>query len=117
IAVTRARMCELLAARGHNASGRDGGSAFIVGLLSLLDVLLEIPMDVIISRIELAADVRFALLHRGGPLAQPLRIVEAYERGDWVSAQTLIGNTKLETAVLPELYFDSLQWATERLAG
>ena len=57
-AMTRARMCELLVTSAHHPA--DAGSAFIVGLLSLLDVLLEIPMDKILERLELSADVRGA---------------------------------------------------------
>src|SRR6202007_3120851 len=52
-AITRARMCELLAENAKSSS-RATGSAFIVGLLSMLDVLLEVPMDKILSHIELS---------------------------------------------------------------
>jgi EAL and modified HD-GYP domain-containing signal transduction protein len=112
-AITRARMCELVAA--SSARRTDSGSAFIVGLLSLLDVLLEVPMARILTRLELSEDVRGALLDRGGPLAQPLQLVEAYEKANWSAAQAFAGMTELASDTLPDLYVDALKWATERI--
>jgi EAL and modified HD-GYP domain-containing signal transduction protein len=114
-AITRARMCELLVTNARRPS--DGGSAFIVGLLSLLDVLLELPMDKILERIELSADVRGALLARGGPLAQPLQLVEAYERANWATAQEIAARTNVPGEALPDMYVDALRWASERVGG
>jgi len=114
-AMTRARMCEQLAMRSRRR--QDGGSAFIVGLLSLLDVLLEMPMDAILAKLELSQDVDDALLDRKGPLAPPLKLVEAYERADWDAAQSLAADAGIAADALPDLYIDALQWATQRISG
>lgn len=112
-AVTRARMCELVVA--ESLGNREAGSAFIVGLLSLLDVLLEVPMDRVLTRLELSDDVRGALLERGGPLAGPLQLVEAYEKANWDAAQSFALEGKLPAETLPELYKNALKWASDRL--
>jgi EAL and modified HD-GYP domain-containing signal transduction protein len=112
-AITRARMCELLAA--GNSDRRYAGSAFIVGLLSLLDVLLEVPMAKILSRLELSPDVRSALLERSGPLGAPLKLVESYEKAEWESAKTFAVEATVAEETLPTLYLDALQWAALRL--
>ncbi|MGH7619739.1 MAG: EAL and HDOD domain-containing protein, partial [Gemmatimonadaceae bacterium] len=114
-AMTRARMCELLATRAKLRT--DPGSAFIVGLLSLLDVLLEMPMDAILAKLELSADVCSALLSREGPLAPPLQLVEAYEHADWDLSQSLATDAGISTETLPDLYVDALHWANERIRG
>lgn len=114
-AITRARMCELLAA--ESADKRTAGSAFIVGLLSLLDVLLEVPMDKILSRLELSDEVRGALLGRGGPFGERLQLVEAYERADWDTAQGMAGGGEGEHEKLPSMYIDALHWAAQRIAS
>ncbi|HXT19098.1 MAG TPA: HDOD domain-containing protein [Gemmatimonadaceae bacterium] len=111
-AITRARMCELVASSAH---ARSGGSAFIVGLLSLLDVLLEVPMDKILSRLELSDEVRNALLKRGGPLGTPLQLVESYEKANWDEARGLADDVPLEDEVLPTLYMDALHWAAQQM--
>jgi EAL and modified HD-GYP domain-containing signal transduction protein len=114
-AITRARMCELLA--NHSVDGRNAGSAFIAGLLSLLDVLLEVPMEKILSRIELGDDVRGALLERIGPLGVPLKLVEAYERADWDIARGMAAESGVSDDIVPNLYIDALHWAAQRIAS
>ncbi|MGH7616194.1 MAG: EAL and HDOD domain-containing protein [Gemmatimonadaceae bacterium] len=111
-AMTRARMCELVVSSQRSA---DAGSAFIVGLLSLLDVLLEVPMEKILERLELSDDVRGALIARGGPLAEPLKLVEAYEHADWQVAREIARRSNLAGEALPDLYVDALRWARERV--
>jgi len=112
-AITRGRMCELLSA--GNSDRRTAGSAFIVGLLSLLDVLLEVPMEKILARLELSSDVRGALLERSGPLGTPLKLVESYEKAEWESAKNFAAQTTVSQETLPDIYLDALQWAALRL--
>jgi c-di-GMP phosphodiesterase len=114
-AMTRARMCEQMVSRAYRRV--DSGSAFIVGLLSLLDVLLEIPMDTILAKLELTDVVKNALITRTGPLAPPLQLVEAYENGRWDAAQEIAVQANLTPEMLPELYVEALKWATERVVG
>lgn len=115
-AITRARMCELLAENAKSSS-RATGSAFIVGLLSLLDVLLEVPMDKILSHIELSDEVRSALLRRGGPLGTPLQLVESYEKAEWDTAKGLANDSDVPDEILPNLYIDALHWAALQVSG
>jgi c-di-GMP phosphodiesterase len=115
-AITRARMCELLASNA-GSDHKSAGSAFIVGLLSLLDVLLEVPMDKILGRLELSDEVRGALLGRGGPFGTPLQLVEAYERADWTAARGMATSNAVTDEALPTMYMDALQWAAQRIAS
>jgi hypothetical protein len=79
-ALVRARLAELVAERtGRRAQT---GPLFLVGLFSLLDALLRMPMEGILSRMAIAQDVKDALLTRSGPYASTLALVEAQERGD-----------------------------------
>jgi EAL and modified HD-GYP domain-containing signal transduction protein len=112
--ITRARMCELLAANARTT--RPTGSAFLVGLLSLLDVLFEVPMETILSHIELSDEVTTALLQRGGPLGTPLKLVESYEQADWNGAQQLAEASDVPEEILGNLYIDSLHWAAQHVA-
>lgn len=112
-ALTRARMCESLTRSAGQTSS--AASGFIVGLLSLLDVLLEVPMAKILARLELSDDVRDALLERKGALAPALNIVEAYESAEWDSARQRAGELAVPAEMLPTLYVDGLRWAADRL--
>lgn len=79
LAAARGKLMELLAARQSADSARQD-RAFMVGILSLLDVLLGARMDEIITQISLPDDVRTALLERSGPLGSLLNMAEALER-------------------------------------
>jgi EAL and modified HD-GYP domain-containing signal transduction protein len=114
-AMTRARMCELIVTTRRGRG--DAGSAFMVGLLSLLDVLLEIPMETILGHLELSEDVRGALLERIGPLAQPLQTVIAYEKAEWDAAQEFAVQSQIQAEKLPDIYVEALKWANERVAS
>jgi len=111
VSLVRARMCELLA----NASGvpRARGPLFLVGMLSVLDQMLESPMEMLADSMELAPDIRAALLHRQDFYGEVLSLIEAYEQGWWDQVDGLAGVVGVSPSVLPALYIDALTWATE----
>jgi EAL and modified HD-GYP domain-containing signal transduction protein len=113
-AMVRARFCELLA----EAAGRrrEGGALFMAGLFSLLDALTRTPMSEVVDRLDLAPELRAALLAREGPHAGMLRLAEAYESGDWdaVFAGARAADVPLDD--LPERYAQAVEWAGERAA-
>lgn len=110
--VQRARFCEQLALP---RTGLDKGTLFLMGLFSLLDAVFRMPMSEVLERVNLADDVKLALLDRTGPYADPLLIVESYELGLWESAGEAAGRIGLDAAKLPALYEESLQWALEQM--
>jgi EAL and modified HD-GYP domain-containing signal transduction protein len=114
-AITRARMCELLAS--SFVERRHPGSAFLVGVFSLLDVLLDVPMRRILARLEVSNDLRAALLERAGPLAAPLQLVEAYENANWDTAMGLASTNAVPDKIVPDLYLDALRWAAQQIAA
>jgi EAL and modified HD-GYP domain-containing signal transduction protein len=111
LALVRARMCELLA----DASGvpRARGPLFLVGMLSVLDQLLETPMQTLADSMELAPDVRAALLKREDYYGAVLGLVEAYEQGWWDQVDVLADSVGVTPLALAPLYLDALAWATE----
>lgn len=78
-ALTRARTLELVSRRNSRLNPEAG---FAVGLLSVLDVLLDVPMNRIVEEIPLAEELKDALVRRHGEYGRLLRGMEAHERGD-----------------------------------
>lgn len=78
--VVRARMMELLAQ--YNLSNEEAGAAFLVGLLSQLDRMLGIPMEVLAERLDLDPQISAALLHRSGKFGSMLSLALACESVD-----------------------------------
>jgi EAL and modified HD-GYP domain-containing signal transduction protein len=112
MAAARGKLMELLAEqRSHDRQLHD--RAFMTGILSLLDALLETPMGEIIDGLHLTSDVRSALLDRRGPLGHLLNVVEALERTDDASVSALLSaGDPCETAELPQLQIAALAWST-----
>ncbi len=110
LSLVRARMCELLA----DASGvrRARGSLFLVGMLSILDQLLETPMELLAESMELAPDVAGALLRREDFFGAVLGLVEAYEHGWWDQVDTLAATVGVGPVEMAPMYLDALAWAT-----
>ena len=61
-AVLRGRLLELLAERAGKEAA--SGSLFMVGLFSLMDALLRMPMEQLLQRVSLTEEVKSALLRR-----------------------------------------------------
>ncbi len=66
-----------------DGEGAKGDGAFLVGMLSLVDVLLGRPLAEIVDELCLDDEIREALLERRGPLGSLLRLVEDLEQGDF----------------------------------
>jgi c-di-GMP-related signal transduction protein len=111
MAAARGRLMELLA----DKSTRDNhlhDRAFMTGILSLLDTLLEMPMSEVIDQIHLPDDVRSALLQRNGRLGRLLLIVEALERTDDAEVASLLADgDPCTTDELPLLQIAALSWS------
>jgi EAL and modified HD-GYP domain-containing signal transduction protein len=72
-ALRAAQMESLCKQRGGDREAQD--LAFMVGVFSLLDVLLDLPMTEIVAELKLAPDTAAALTERSGMLGQLLALV------------------------------------------
>jgi EAL and modified HD-GYP domain-containing signal transduction protein len=108
-AAIRARMCEQLA-DSKNENRR--ATFFTVGLLSVLDALMDVPMAEALQGLSLSEEIFEALVHRSGPLGMTLRAVVAYEQSDWKRHALL----RFRPSKLHDSYLESLHW-TRAVAG
>jgi c-di-GMP-related signal transduction protein len=111
MAAARGKLMELLAERGSK-DARWHDRAFMTGILSLLDALLETPMTEVIEQLRLPDDVRAALLERTGKLGHLLRVVESLERTDDSGVSALLAQgAPCTTGELPALQIEALSWS------
>jgi EAL and modified HD-GYP domain-containing signal transduction protein len=105
----RARMCEHLA----NAVGLPKPErSFLVGLLSVLDALLDQPIADVVHSLPLEQDVVDAIVNHEGSLGSVLRCALEYEKRNWPEAQAAV-NLNEETIL--EAYQKSLAWSLSTL--
>ena len=110
MAVVRARFCELLV-RGRDGDAADG--AFLLGLCSLLDVMLDRPMTSVLEELPLSNDILSALVGHDNAWRQLLDSVVAYERADWETCLPLARQAGLTRDSLPKAYLEALRWGQE----
>lgn len=112
--IIRARCCELL-----EASESSGSRGFLLGICSLLDAILEQPMEVVLEQLPISGEIRAALLGETNRSRALLECVAAFERGEWERSDTFAGHAGVAAAVLPAAYRDALCWARDfgRVAG
>jgi len=112
-ALIRARFSELLAERvKHN-----GSELFLMGLVSLMDTILEMPMTKVLDHISLDQEVKAVLLGGNSRLRPFYRLMLAQESGEWKEAEELAKQLDLGETEAADKYWEAVQWARQVTAG
>lgn len=104
----RARFCELIAKK---VAKHQSGEAFLTGLFSLLDAILDQPMSLLVEKLPFQDDIKAALLEEKNTLYYILKVVKAYETGSWWALEQAVIFLNIQSDILPELYQKSVDWA------
>lgn len=112
-ALVRARFGELLAPKIKHGES----DLFLVGLLSLMDAILEVRMGVVLDGISLDREAREVLLGKPSILSGFYRLMLAQEAGDWPAVSTINAELKLSDSFVAECHWKAMQWAREMSAG
>ena len=106
--VLRAKFCENLAAPG--GLGDRSGELFLMGLLSMMDAILERPLAEILGELPVSGDVKSALLHGGNLFRYIFELVLAYERGNWRRASQFASSLRMNELAVTEAYLEAARW-------
>ena len=109
LSLLRAKFCELIAQR-LKRPGLTPDTGFLLGMFSLLDVLLSLPMEDVLKEVALADDINAALLGEDNDLRRLLDLVVAYEKGDWDAVITCSDRLNLPADQLKPTYDKVLEW-------
>jgi c-di-GMP phosphodiesterase len=112
MALTRAQFCELLAP----SLSAEPGQFYLLGLLSLLDALFEMPLARILETVPLSPAMKSALAGDDSPGGRALDLVRALESCDWVRCEKIQHQLGLAEGVIAGMYAQSLRWASAMLA-
>ncbi len=108
-ALIRGKMCELAAA---SRPTREREEYFTVGMFSVVDALLDSPMDVVLSSLPLQDDIKQALRSHTGPKGVVLGAVLNYERARFEDLRALAP----PGVSAQEIYQWAISWAREASA-
>jgi EAL and modified HD-GYP domain-containing signal transduction protein len=107
--IVRAKFCELLGnGDGHEI---DSSELFTLGLFSMIDAILDKPMEEIMSRLPLSGPIKDALVHGKGRLSDYLSLSVSYERGEWERVSAMADVLDLNPELLPQRFKEALGWA------
>jgi len=112
-AALRGRLIELAStyAAPSSEAAPQADEAFMVGIFSLLDVLLGISMEDILSQLPLTDNVKRALSAREGQLGQLLSAVEAAEQRQFEAASRILTKLGIGCEDYATVQLDALNWA------
>jgi EAL and modified HD-GYP domain-containing signal transduction protein len=113
LALSRGRFLELIGRGRHGKAECD--ELFLVGLLSLLDSLLGVPMARVVERMHLSAAMRDVLLQSEGPLGRYLMLAIAVEKGRVEAVDRLATQLSIPLAEIETASAEALTWAEEAL--
>ncbi|MCK9529251.1 MAG: HDOD domain-containing protein [Gammaproteobacteria bacterium] len=105
-ALIRARMCEQLA---RLTGQREPQQYFTAGLLSVLDALMDQPMERVINTLPLVHDIKRALVEQRGPIGDALSRVLHYERADWDK----LDGGGLEPSAYTRSFIEAVRWVAD----
>lgn len=105
VAMTRARMCELLA-KDYNGQP---DMFFATGLFSTLDALMDNPLTALVGKLPLSPELKDALIKQEGPAGYALRDTLNYEQGNWEA----LAMSPVPIEVMAHVYLDAIHWSKE----
>lgn len=107
-AITRGRLTELLGESYFDKTDRD--NLFIVGVFSLLDAMLEMPMQQILEKILLPEPVTEALLTQEGVYGPFLQLAQACEEADGARIKILADSLQFDPSRVNDCHIAALAW-------
>jgi EAL and modified HD-GYP domain-containing signal transduction protein len=114
LAHNRAHFCEKI--YQSVGLGKQHASAFLVGMLSLLDAMLDSALHEVINDLPVSNDIKQALVNKKGPLYLPLQLCELLEKGDWEGVNEVAGKLDLSFQQINDHYRNAIAQTSERMA-
>ncbi len=108
-ALVRGRFGELLAPRVPHGES----DLFLLGLLSLIDAMLEIPMAEVLEKIPLDHATKSVLLGQPSGLRPVFQLMLAHESGEWEAAAELSRSLHVDAEEVAGYYWQAQEWARE----
>ncbi|MEG0368414.1 MAG: HDOD domain-containing protein [Hungatella sp.] len=104
----RATFCSKLVKYIHDFP-LSGGDAYIMGMFSTLDYMVDAPMEEILDGIPILEEIKDGILHKEGKCSQLLDLVMNYEKADWQKISMLSEDLGIPKNVIAQVYFDCVE--------
>lgn len=111
LSFVRGRFCELVG----EMCGRDASEQYMLGMLSLLDAMLRMPMPQLIPHLPMRPEIHDALLGKHNHESILLEWLAAHEQCDWHRCDAMATQIGLNENVLAPAYAEAIAWAEDAL--
>jgi c-di-GMP-related signal transduction protein len=112
-ALVRARFCELLSPKIKTGDA----DLFLMGMLSLMDTILEMPMRQVLDNVPIDLESKAVLLGSPSNLRPFYQLMLAQESGEWKAVKELTAELHLSDADVADAHWQAMQWAREVNTG
>ncbi|AZV56877.1 HDOD domain-containing protein [Clostridium sp. AWRP] len=109
--LVRAKFCERIGSRLYPDDLEKQYNFFIVGMLSMLDVILERNMESLSGELFLEKDVREALIGKNNKYKEVLNLIISYERARWDECTEFSKKLNIDISTVVKEYIFALNWA------
>ncbi|OAA93986.1 EAL and HDOD domain-containing protein [Clostridium coskatii] len=109
--IVRAKFCERIGSKLYPDDLEKQYNFFIVGMLSMLDVILERNMESLLGELFLEKDVREALIGKGNKYREVLDLIISYERARWDECTEFSKKLNINISAVVKEYIFALNWA------
>ena len=110
--LSRARFCELISGKL-----RTDGDMFLMGLLSVMDSIMEVQMEVLLAQVPVDKEMKSVLLGQPSKLRPLYQLMLAQESGEWEHSARLAVEVKLNNEEVSERWWQAMQWAQNVTSG
>lgn len=83
---------------------------FLLGLFSVIDIILDKPMNEALDMVIVSKDIRKALVDHTGPLADAYDFLLQYEKANWQEVSRLLLMNEIDMDNVYNAYCDALKW-------
>ena len=108
LSLLRAKFAENLAPAFGLAA--QGSELFLAGLFSVLDLILNKPMEEALKMVKVSKEISDVLVKDTGKLAPVMDFVHQYEEANWQEVSRLMILDEIGMDTVYEAYVHSLQW-------
>jgi c-di-GMP-related signal transduction protein len=112
-ALVRARFSELLT----NKVPHNGSVLFLMGLFSLIDSILQVPMQTVLTNLRIEDAIKNVILGHPSHLRTIYRLMLAQESGEWDAVEELCKLLHLTSGESADAYWKAVEWSREITAG
>jgi EAL and modified HD-GYP domain-containing signal transduction protein len=115
MALARGRFCKLMVK--ITLPNYSQSSAFLIGLLSLIDAMVDCDIQELMDKLPLHNNIKDAIISRKGELAYFLKLCELFELADLQNIELFYQQIKVDSKQSCRLFQEALNWADHRISA